>query len=370
MRYRSNSFPRKVAISHVVHQAGGLCLSGLCVAAGGLLLRARIHIRPTLIPGRDRGSACKVRTYGDTAPVLDPSIVRQSGTYYAFSSDVAGIPSNGFLPIHCSQDKVNWIACGSIFPEALPAWIVNKVPGIVGLWAPDISFFSGEYHLYYTGSVLHSQRSVIALATNTTLDSSDPAYKWVDRGMVLESKPGDDFNALDPTILIDTDNSVWLTYGSYWTGIKQRQIDQKTGMLFASNTTRYNLATRPDVPNNPIEGASLIHHGSYYYLFVSVDYCCEQNPAANNYKQAVGRSTSPHGPFTDEVGTAMMNGGGTVLLEGDEAWSAPGGGTAYIDANDGENLIIFHAHKTTENNAPFVWIKKLDWVNDWPVIGD
>ncbi len=307
---------------------------------------------------------------GNTTPVLDPSIMQQGGTYYAFSTDVAGSSSSGFLPIHCSQDKVNWTACGSIFPEVLPAWVISDVPGIKGLWAPDVSFFNGEYHVYYSGSVLYSQRSVIGLVTNTTLDASDPAFKWVDRGPVLESKPGDDFNALDPTILVDSDSSVWLTYGSYWTGIKQRQIDPETGMLLASKSVRYDLATRPGVPNNPIEGASLIHHGSYYYLFVSVDYCCEQNAAANNYKEAVGRSTSPHGPFIDEAGTAMMNGGGTVLLEGDGVWSAPGGGAVYVNSGDSESLIIFHAHRASDKNTPFVWIKSIAWTNDWPGIGN
>lgn len=190
------------------------------------------------------------------------------------------------LPIHCSRDRVNWTACGSVFQGTLPAWVTQHVPGVVGLWAPDVSYFAGEYHVYYIGSTLHSQRTVIGLGTNTTLDSSDPSYKWVDRGMVLESKPGDDFNALDPSILVDSDGSVWLAYGSYWSGIKLSQIDPDTGMLLESNSTRYDLATRPGVPSNPIEGASIFHHGTYYYLFVSVEYCCEADIASNNHKQA------------------------------------------------------------------------------------
>src|ERR1700760_2045161 len=125
---------------------------------------------------------------GDTLPILDPSIIRQQTTYYAFSTDVAGFAATGNLPIHCSQDKVNWIACGSVFPAGIPSWIKQQVPGVVGLWAPDVSYFHGEYHVYYNGSTLHSQRTVIGLATNTTLDSSDPAYRWVDRGLVLDSK--------------------------------------------------------------------------------------------------------------------------------------------------------------------------------------
>jgi arabinan endo-1,5-alpha-L-arabinosidase len=307
---------------------------------------------------------------GDTLPVLDPSIIRQGSTYYAFSTDVAGLVTNDFLSIRCSQDKLIWVACGSIFHGSMPAWVIKSVPGITGLWAPDVSYFHGEYHVYYNGSTLHSQQTVIGLVTNTTLNPSDPAYRWVDRGLVLQSNLGDDFNALDPNVLVDIDGSVWLTYGSYWSGIKQRQIDPSTGMLLASNKTRYDLATRPGVPNDPIEGASLVHHGNYYYLFVSVDYCCEQDVAEDDYKQAVGRSTSPHGPFVDEAGTLMTNGGGTVLLQADGSWTAPGGGTVYLDPGSGDCLIIFHARSTTQSDKPYQWIKNLNWVNDWPVLGD
>ena len=295
---------------------------------------------------------------GEIRPVLDPSIVRQGSTYYAFSTDVPSSPSEGHLSIRCSQDKLNWSRCGSVFPGSIPAWISNKVRGISELWAPDISYFNGLYHVYYNGSSLNSNLSVIGLATNTTLDSSDPAYKWVDRGQVLQSNPGDDFNALDPSILVDEGGSIWLTFGSYWSGIKQRQINSQTGMLLASNTTRYDLATRPGVPHNPIEGASLVRHGEYYYLFVSVDYCCQADAAQDNYKEAVGRSTSPQGPFLDEAGTPMLNGGGTVLLKGNSQWNAPGGGSAYVDSSSGESLLIFHAQNLSQGGAPFQWLKK------------
>lgn len=348
-------------------------MAAVCLASVYLVAMSSCGVFPTGKLSYAAETADPLASYsqlGDTDPVLDPSIIRQGSTYYAFSTDVAGYPGKGNLPIHCSQDKVNWVSCGSVFPGGMPPWIRQKVPGVVGLWAPDISYFNGEYHLYYNGSMLHTQQTVIGLATNATLDPTDPNYAWVDRGMILQSNPGDDFNALDPTILVDSDNSIWMTYGSYWSGIKQRQIDPQSGMLLASNPTRYSLATRPGVPNDPIEGASLIHHGNYYYLFVSVDYCCEQNNAYNDYKQAVGRSASPHGPFVDEFGTPMMNGGGTVLLQGDATWQAPGGGTAFFDTDKGESLIIFHAHNLDKSNTPYQWVKTLRWVNDWPVIGD
>jgi arabinan endo-1,5-alpha-L-arabinosidase len=307
---------------------------------------------------------------GDTQPVLDPSIIRQGSTYYAFSTDDPVPTTSHFLPIRCSQDKVTWTLCGSIFPAAMPDWVTAIVPGVNGLWAPDISYFNGEYHVYYAGSTFGSGLSVIGLATNTTLDSTDPKYQWVDRGPVLVSYPGDGFNAIDPTILVDTDGSVWMTYGSAETGIKQRQVDSRTGMLITANCTCYSLATRPAVQGNPVEGPSMVRHGSYYYLFVSMDYCCDNFNSVAAYKEAVGRSTSPHGPFVDESGTSMMNGGGTVLLKSDGAWVAPGGGSAYIDSSTGESLIIFHAHNVGQNDTPYQWVKSLEWVNDWPVIGN
>jgi arabinan endo-1,5-alpha-L-arabinosidase len=303
---------------------------------------------------------------GDTQPVHDPSVMRQGKTSYVFSSDSPWNPRDNYLSMRCSNDEVTWTDCGRVFTR-IPEWVSAKIPGIDGLWAPDVSFFNGLYHVYYAGSTLSSQRSVIGLATNTTLDASDPSYKWVDRGEVLESNPGDDFNAIDPNILID-DGRIWMTYGSYWSGIKQVEIQPLTGLV-SDPVVRHDIATRPGVPLNPIEGASLVHHGNYYYLFVSIDFCCFSSPGANDYKEAVGRSSSPNGPFVDINGTPMMRGGATVLLSGNGTWNAPGGGTAYIDPTTQESRMVFHA-LDMPGGAPYLWVKQIDWVNEWPVLRD
>ncbi|HXF12364.1 MAG TPA: arabinan endo-1,5-alpha-L-arabinosidase [Terriglobales bacterium] len=302
---------------------------------------------------------------GDTSPVRDPSIMRQGSTYYLFSTDAGGAISEN-LPIRCSTDKVNWRLCGAVFNQ-IPAWVQAAVPGIGGLWAPDISFFNGLYHIYYAGSIFATNTSVIGMATNITLDPSDPAYQWVDQGEVLSSSSADDFNAIDPNILVDTDGSIWLTYGSYWTGIKQRQIDPLTGKLSAGNSTIYSLATRPGVQFNPIEGSSLVHEGSYYYLFVSFDDCCNPDPFKDTYRIMVGRGASPHGPFIDMNGTDMMNGGGTQLLGGNgTTWNAPGGETVYSDPQDGD-MITFHALHLPDG-AAYVFVNSLAWPSGWPQI--
>lgn len=303
---------------------------------------------------------------GNVTPVLDPSIIRQDNTYYLFSTDVLGTAPAKNLPIRCSEDHLNWRVCGSVFDQ-IPAWVQKEVPGVLGLWAPDISFFNGLYHVYYTASTLYSQRSVIGLATNTTLDPTDPKYKWADAGEVIASSPGDDFNALDPNIMVDDRGGVWMSFGSYWSGIKQLQIDPQTGRPLPG-AIRSSLAERPEVPDDPIEGASLVKHGSYYFLFVSVDYCCRSSYVDDNYKEIVGRSTSPGGPFLDMTGTPLLEGGGTILLQAQGEWNAPGGGTAYLDRQTGDAILVFHALKLTDKGTQYLWLKHIDWQNDWPVL--
>jgi arabinan endo-1,5-alpha-L-arabinosidase len=292
-------------------------------------------------------------------------MMRQGSTYYLFSTDAGGAIS-GNLPIRCSADRVNWQLCGAVFNQ-IPAWVQAAVPGIGGLWAPDISYFNGLYHLYYAGSIFATNTSVIGLATNTTLNASDSAYQWVDQGQALSSSSADDFNAIDPNILVDSDGSIWLTYGSYWTGIKQRQIDPLSGKLLATNSTVYSLATRQGVQYDPIEGSSLVHKGDYYYLFVSFDGCCNPDPYKDTYRIMVGRGASPHGPFADMNGAGMMQGGGTQLLAGNgTTWNAPGGETIYLDSQHGD-LITFHALHLPDG-AAYVFINSLNWPSGWPQI--
>lgn len=159
-----------------VRQAGPGLAPGLRLFTIVLLLRREV-CRALSYIAEASAPLTNYSLAGSADPVLDPSIIRQGSTYYEFSTDAAGFPSSGHLPIHCSQDKVSWSLCGSMFPDAMPQWVTNNLPGIVGLWAPDISYFNGLYHVCYCGSTLGSNRTAIGLATNTTLDANDPAYK-------------------------------------------------------------------------------------------------------------------------------------------------------------------------------------------------
>src|SRR4030095_6430958 len=231
---------------------------------------------------------------GDIRQVHDPGIIKQCETYYLFSTR-AGIA------IRCSKDLIRWRLCGDVFAH-LPEWAVKDVPGLRGLWAPDVSYFNGKYHLYYSVSTFGSNRSSIGLATNETLDPESEKYRWVDQGKVIGSNVENDWNAIDPNVVFDENNQPWLAFGSFWSGIKLRKLEQGSGKLSSQDQNLYPLASRARTAGSSgaIEAPSIIRKNNYYYLFVSFDFCCRG--ANSTYNIRVGRSRSLTGPYLDRRG--------------------------------------------------------------------
>lgn len=308
---------------------------------------------------------------GDFAFTHDPSIAKDGNTYYVFATGRA--PDGGQFPVRCSPDLIHWKFCGHVF-DAIPAWIQARSPGTRELWAPDISFEHGVYRLYYAYSLFGKNTSGIALATNKTLDPHSPEYRWQDKGLVLESKASDDFNAIDPNYVEDTHGHAWLAFGSFWSGIKMRALDADTGMLSKTDTKLYSLATRkkpanaaPAKPGLPpdwqaVEAPFIIHHGGFYYLFVSWDLCCRGTKST--YRTMVGRSRSVTGPYLDKTGTPMDDGGGMQLLGGNSKWLGPGGESVLQEVN-GQDLLVFHAYDVV-TGRPALQISTITWRDGWP----
>ena len=308
---------------------------------------------------------------GDVEYTHDPSIAKDGDTWYLFGT-ANGPVRKGELPVRCSENLHHWRLCGYVF-EKIPDWIGHESPTTKELWAPDISYFDGEYHLYYAFSIFGKNISGIALLTNKTLNPTSPDFHWVDKGLVLRSRAEDNFNAIDPNLVIDEKGHTWLAFGSFWSGIKMRQIDRKTGLLSSTDTKVYSLASRKppqNLPPNPpglpgdwqaIEAPFIVRHGDYFYLFVSFDLCCRGTKS--NYKTMVGRSHNVTGPYVDAGGTPMLEGGGTPLLLGNGRWRGPGGASV-LQQKDGD-LIVYHAYNGNTGHA-YLQISTLTWVNGWP----
>jgi arabinan endo-1,5-alpha-L-arabinosidase len=331
----------------------GLCLTactGLAPAAETTPPTSTAALLPTVTPGEVLPLTGYLRAH-------DPVIAKTGDRYYVFTT-------GSRIPFLCSDDMRAWEFCGRVFND-IPAWVQEAVPGVGDLWAPDIAYFNDKWHLYYAGSTFGHNRSVIGLVTNTTLDPDDPAYEWVDEGLVIESQPSDDWNAIDPNIAFDEAGQPWLSWGSYWSGIKLRRIDPATGKPPADAPLQ-SIAARPRTApgSEAIEAPFIIRRGAYFYLFVSFDACCQG--LNSTYKIMVGRAAQIDGHYVDRDGNALTAGGGTLVLASWQQYKGPGHNAVFHE--DGTDWLVYHAYATAQAGEPVLRIEALGWDDEgWPI---
>jgi arabinan endo-1,5-alpha-L-arabinosidase len=299
-------------------------------------------------------------------PVHDPVMSRQDGTYYLFATGRG-------ISVWSSRDMKSWKKEKPVFSSP-PEWAVKAVPGFRGhIWAPDISYYNGKYHLYYSISTFGKNGSCIGLATNTTLNPADPNFKWIDHGKVVESVPGrDEWNAIDPNLILDEDQKPWLAFGSFWNGLKLVALDQDAKTI-ATPQKWYTLASVPrntsksdsSAGNGAIEAPFIFKKGKYYYMFASYDYCCKGEKST--YKMRIGRSEKLTGPYIDKENVPMRQGGGSLLLQGDGNWHGVGHNSVYTF--DNTDYLVFHGYDAKDKGRSKLRIEKLSWdEQNWPFV--
>ncbi|MBL8132206.1 MAG: family 43 glycosylhydrolase [Anaerolineae bacterium] len=290
--------------------------------------------------------------------VHDPMIIRGEDAYYLFSTGAN-------IPVRRSVNLVEWsLAFPPTVQRRLPDWAREAIPGAGDIWAPDVSYFNGKYHLYYSVSTFGSNRSAIGLTTNTTLDATSDAFEWVDQGMVVESQRSFNYNCIDPNLVLDADGAPWLAFGSFWTGIKMRRIDIATGKPSTEDERLYSLAQR-FVEAGSVEAAFIVRREGFYYLFVSFDFCCRG--VDSTYRVMVGRSEAVTGPYVDHDGVEMLRGGGTQITFPTERWKGPG--HCSILQENGIYYLVYHSYDAELRGTPTLRIDILQWDADgWPSI--
>ncbi|MBN1998287.1 arabinan endo-1,5-alpha-L-arabinosidase [candidate division KSB1 bacterium] len=312
---------------------------------------------------------CKVHAQAGDIRAHDPVIMKQDSMYYIFCTGRG-------ISIKRSKDLNNWENIGRVFQEP-PEWAEKAVSGFRGhIWAPDIFYADGTYYLYYSVSSFGKNTSCIGVATNKTLHPDDPDYLWVDHGKVIESVPNrDNWNAIDPNIIRDENGDVWMNFGSFWDGIKLVKLDSTLWKIKRDPQEWYSLARRTRSPeiaddqpgDGAIEAPFIVRKNGYFYLFVSIDYCCRG--LKSNYKIVVGRSPKVMGPYVDRDGKSMLEGGGNILLAGDERWAGQGHNAVLLDAEG--DWLVFHGYDIKNNGQSVLVIRHLDWTGDgWPVAGE
>jgi arabinan endo-1,5-alpha-L-arabinosidase len=285
----------------------------------------------------------------------DPStIVKCKNEFWVFYTG-RGIPS------YHSKDLVKWEPGPPVF-ETAPEWVAGTVPANRSMiyWAPDIVHVGDRYLLYYSVSNIGKMTSAIGLATTPTLDPADPAYHWIDHGIVVQSHEGGDFNTIDPSAFHDDNGTLWLSFGSYWSGIKLVQLDPKTGKRSDPAAPLISLAY-----NRSIEASCLYKHAGYYYLFVNWGSCCRG--VKSTYNIRVGRSRAVAGPYLDQNGVDMLQGGGSLLLSGKGPLFGPGHAGILTDNGKSWFTSDFEGDSRMAEKATLA-IMPLRWKSGWPEV--
>ena len=270
-----------------------------------------------------------------------------------------------------SKDLDTWEEADPIFSEK-PAWTDDVVPEFRNhIWAPDVLFHNGQYYLYYSVSAFAKNTSAIGVVTNKTLDPADKDFQWVDHGIVIQSHPNRDlWNAIDPNIVFDENGVPWMSFGSFWEGLKLVKMDSSLTKI-AEPQEWHTVARRERsfelADKNPgdaaLEAPFIFKKENWYYLFLSWDLCCRGENST--YKVVVGRSRDVEGPYFDREGKNLFHGGGTLVIQGNENWY--GAGHCSVYHFDGEDRLFFHAYDAGDNGRSKLKIKTIRWTSDgWP----
>lgn len=297
-----------------------------------------------MCPGRryDAASPPQVLTLSGNLGAHDPAALVVGNTIYLAATGLIG---------KTSTNLTTWSSAAA--PLALPAW-ARTATDATNLWAPDLSFFGGMYHLYYSASTFGSNRSCIGHATRASLASGS----WADQGMMLCSSTTDNWNAIDPNIVIDDAGTPWMAFGSFWSGLKLVKL---TSAGVRADTTLHSIANGAN-GRGSLEGAWIFKACGYYYLFSSWGACCD---GAFDYNMRVGRATTITGPYVDKAGTSLMAGGGTLLVQGNASWGAPGHQSVIVYNDKVYN--IYHALQGGRGTAT-LRIAEIVWDDGgWPV---
>jgi arabinan endo-1,5-alpha-L-arabinosidase len=287
----------------------------------------------------------------------DPStIIVENGKYYVYAT------GNG-LPMSMSDDGWTWRRVGPVM-QAVPGGKPGPevlARGGNNTWAPDIIRVGDRYYLYYSAPGTQP-KAAIGLLVGKTLDPESPDYRWEDAGPVVWSDGVEDSNAIDPGVFRDpTTGRLWLTYGSYFGYIRLVELNPKTGKRLYPDRRPVNIAINS-------EASIMIFRDGWYYLLVTHGSCCAG--ANSSYNIRMGRSKLVTGPFLDNRGIDMVQGGGKLFLASSGRWVGPGH-FGLLDLGNGVQKFSCHYEADLDRGGISVLdIRPLPWRDGWPVAGD
>ena len=270
--------------------------------------------------------------------IHDPSSIAEcDGKYYTFGTGSGGLVSDD-----------GWV------------WNSGGVrPG--GGVAPDIIKIGDRYYVSYARGAKKQHASDVLVMWTKTLDPKSPDFGYKDETLVASSDGDDDCEAIDPAFLLDpTDGRLWLSYGTYFGFIRLVELDPKTGKRVEGNKA-INIAI-------DCEATDMMYRDGWYYLLGTHGTCCDG--ANSTYNTVVGRSRKVTGPYLDNMGRNMLEGGGKMVVAASGRVNGPGHFGRFIVGDGIEKTSCHYEADLDQGGRSVLGIRPLLWKNGWPVAGD
>ncbi|KAF2205712.1 endo-1,5-alpha-L-arabinosidase [Delitschia confertaspora ATCC 74209] len=304
-------------------------LAASSLASASTLRRARQHDHGHGTPDPEFCS-------GGCTDVHDPNIIRKDGLYYRFTS------FHNIAIATAESLSGPWEYQGALLEDGTMIQVTEDQ----NIWGPNVQKVGDTFYAYYSVSKMGFQGSDIGVATSSTLDPGS----WTDHGSV--GLPMSSFyNLIDPSLLQSGDTN-YLTFGSYWHGIYQTTLPDPP--LMYDNEEPWNLAYNSSVNAAVWEAAFIFQWEGWFFLFYSAGECCRQPPdlaaPGDEYRIQVCRSSSTTGPYYDRSGRdCVTENGGTLVIGSHGDVYAPGGQGIIVDEESGWPLIYYHYRSLTRD---------------------
>ncbi len=273
--------------------------------------------------------------------IHDPSTIAFcDGKYYTFGTGGGGL---------ISEDGWNWHG-GAVRPG--------------GGVAPDVIKIGDRYLIAYSSEFPGTEgktRGNVITMWNKTLDPASPDFEFSEPQLVAWAAADEDCWAIDPAFLLDpTTGRLWCTYGTYFGAIRLVELDPATGGRMPGNKAI-------DVAID-CEATAMMYRDGWYYLLGTHGTCCDGTNST--YNIVCGRSRSITGPYLDNIGRDMLEGGGKMVLSAGNRLAGPGHYGWFVEDEGVEKMSCHYEADLDRSGLSTLGVRTLLWKNGWPVAGD
>ena len=287
----------------------------------------------------------------------DPSLCRVGDDYYIATSTFEWFPG---VQIHHSRDLEHWRLAAR--PLRRPSQLdMRGDPDSGGVWAPDLTWKDGLFHLVYT-DVKRYGRTTVGGASGASLRDF---HNYVVTSPAIEGEWSDpvylNSSGFDPSLFHDGDGRSWLL-NMLWdhrpgrnrfAGIVAQQYDRGAGGLVGERSLIFE-----GTPLGFTEAPHLYRRGGFYYLITA--------EGGTNWNHAVtmARSRSLFGPYELHPDLYILSARGRP-----EAPLQRAGHADLVETQAGETWIAYLCGRPLPNRGRCVMgretaIQKMEWRDD------